>query len=52
VLSKTSAQLSEEQAFQGKVFKIVSKGQLISKGLFCVIFLTKKTAKFFKGFLP
>jgi hypothetical protein len=29
VLSKTSAQLSEEPAFQGKVFKIVSRTILL-----------------------
>ena len=28
------------------------KGQLISKGLFCVIVCTKKPTKYFSGFLP
>ena len=30
----------------------LGKGQLISTGLFGVIVSTKKTTKFFKGFLP
>ena len=32
--------------------KKISKGQLISKGLFGVIVSTKKPMKFFEGFLP
>jgi hypothetical protein len=43
---------TKTNTFRGLEEQLAAKGQLISKGHFCVFKSTKKTTKFLQGFLP